>query len=86
MNQQFQRRDSDASAYVSSEESSYEEEDEYEKWIPWFCSQKGNEFFCEVDKEYILDEFNLAGLSNTVEHYQHALSMLLDEKDIEFGI
>lgn len=73
------------SSYSTSFEEEEEEESEDENWIPWFCSQKGNEYFCEVDKEYISDEFNLAGLAHTVDHYQHALSMLLDKKDIEFG-
>ncbi|MCO5582578.1 hypothetical protein L7F22_036476 [Adiantum nelumboides] len=28
-------------------------------WVTWFLSTKGNEYFCEVDEDYILDRFNL---------------------------
>ncbi|KAI0318594.1 casein kinase II, regulatory subunit [Amylostereum chailletii] len=53
-------------------------------WISWFLSSKGNEYFCEVEEDYILDRFNLTGLNTEVQNYSQALDLITDNLDEDF--
>ncbi|KIK25050.1 hypothetical protein PISMIDRAFT_643189 [Pisolithus microcarpus 441] len=61
--------------------SSGSDSDYSNSWISWFLSSKGNEYFCEVDEDYILDRFNLTGLNNEVSNYGQALDLITDNLD-----
>jgi Casein kinase II regulatory subunit len=50
----------------------------HSSWISWFLSSKGNEYFCEVEEDYILDRFNLTGLNTEVQNYTQALDLITD--------
>jgi casein kinase II subunit beta len=51
-----------------------------ESWIEWFCKQEGNDFFCEVDRRYIEDSFNLYGLRECIGvNFKKCMDVILDK-------
>ncbi|KAJ4295756.1 casein kinase 2 regulatory subunit [Collariella sp. IMI 366227] len=52
-------------------------------WRDWFISSRGNEYFCEIDEEYLTDRFNMTGLNIEVPYYQYALDLVTDVFDLD---
>ncbi|PNS19826.1 Casein kinase II subunit beta-2 [Sphaceloma murrayae] len=52
-------------------------------WVSEFISSRGNEYFCEIDEDYLTDRFNLTGLNTEVQYYQYALDLITDVFDME---
>ncbi|KAL4893893.1 casein kinase II, regulatory subunit [Aspergillus ambiguus] len=52
-------------------------------WRSQFISSRGNEYFCEIDEEYLTDRFNLTGLNTEVPYYQYALDLVTDVFDVD---
>ncbi|KAI2826318.1 hypothetical protein CBS63078_4465 [Aspergillus niger] len=50
---------------------------------PEFISSRGNEYFCEIDEDYLTDRFNLTGLNTEVAYYQYALDLVTDVFDLD---
>ena len=50
-------------------------EEEPTDWIHWFCKLKGNEYFVEVDEDFIKKEENLEGIK-----VKNFIKIILSEK------
>jgi casein kinase II subunit beta len=50
---------------------------------PQFLTGRGNEYFCDIDEDYLTDRFNLTGLNTEIQYYQYALELITDVLDIE---
>ncbi|KAI9674824.1 MAG: casein kinase 2 regulatory subunit [Caeruleum heppii] len=82
--------DSDYTSYwrdwvsrLLDEEYRHDEKSRLIMCVNQFISSRGNEYFCEVDEEYLTDRFNLTGLNTEVQYYQYALDLITDVFDLD---
>jgi hypothetical protein len=61
------------------DDQSPEDSDYTSTWIQWFLSTRGNEYFCQIDEEFIQDRFNLTNLNLDVQHFNQAIEMMIDQ-------
>ncbi|KAG7193482.1 casein kinase 2 regulatory subunit [Scheffersomyces spartinae] len=54
-----------------------------EYWIDLFLGIKGNEYFCDIDDDYIRDRFNLTGLAQEVSHLSLLVDLITDAIDMD---
>ena len=51
-----------------------------EGWVSWFCGLNGNHVFCEVEKQFMEDSFNLFGLKQYVaKDFTRVMNTILDQ-------
>lgn len=76
----FEEEDEEEDEEGDEEDDDEDEDDDCEatNWPEWFCSLPGNDFFAQVDEEFLMDEFNLTGLAAAVPYYHQALNIILD--------
>ena len=48
-------------------------------WIAWYCGLQEHEFLCQVDREFILNPFNLKGLASQFNNFDECHAMILSE-------
>lgn len=54
-----------------------------EYWIDLFLGVKGNEYFCDIDDDYIRDRFNLTGLSQEVSKMTTLVDIITDMIELD---
>lgn len=80
---------SSASSSTETQDDDDDDDDEEEEesemsWVQWYTQRiPNNEFLCEVDEDFMEDDFNLCGLPQMVgtQYYSEALDIMLDIGD-----
>lgn len=60
----------------SSDREDYHDQEEG-GWISWFCQLEGNEFFVEIDDDFLRNNSNMFGLRKSFKDYNTYIKFLL---------
>ncbi|KAJ6252101.1 casein kinase ii subunit beta [Anaeramoeba flamelloides] len=52
-----------------------------ESYSQYFCSLKGNEFFCHIDHSFLIDNFNFHGMPDCFKYYEKAVEIIRDQEN-----
>ncbi|CCE78868.1 Piso0_000902 [Millerozyma farinosa CBS 7064] len=72
-----------AHSHINEEYVSDSSSDFTEYWIDLFLGIKGNEYFCDIDEDYIRDRFNLTGLNQEISKLPTLIDIITDIIEIE---
>lgn len=50
-----------------------------EPWVESFCKRRGNEYYCEIPEDFLLDKFNLTGLGLEDPKLAAAYNLIVDD-------
>ena len=48
-------------------------------WISWFCNLEGNEFFVEIEENFVRNTINLYGLLKGYKNYKEYIEIILSQ-------
>ncbi len=51
-------------------------------WVEEFCRRRGNEYFCEIPEDFLLDKFNLTNLGLDSGILEAAYNLIIDDFSI----
>ncbi|KAJ3447281.1 casein kinase ii subunit beta [Anaeramoeba flamelloides] len=79
---------SSSSGSGSSSESSYSSSSDSSllSWTEWFCDLDDHEWFCIINEDYLMDNFNFYGLQKYIKNYSYTIDLIrdLDNEQFEF--
>ncbi|KAJ6241247.1 casein kinase ii subunit beta [Anaeramoeba flamelloides] len=81
-------KQSSSSGYESSSDSNYSSSSDSSllSWAEWFCDLDDHEWFCIINEDYLMDNFNFYGLQKYIKNFSYTIDLIrdLDNEQFEF--